>query len=72
MCFSLKNYLNVTWCVFVLIALAHLIRAVMGYPAVIAGFNVPTWASWVVIICAGYLAYNAQVLQAAECTKKKK
>lgn len=71
MCLSLKNYLNVTWLLFLLIALAHLIRAFMGYPAVIAGFAVPLWASWVVIVIAGYLVYNAQVLQAIECKKKR-
>ncbi|MSS75137.1 hypothetical protein EXS73_02910 [Candidatus Pacearchaeota archaeon] len=71
MCFSLKTYLSVTWFLFVFIGLAHLIRAFMGSPAIIAGFAVPFWASWVVVVCMVLLAYNSQVLQASECTKKK-
>lgn len=69
--FTLTQYLSVTWFIFVLIVIAHFIRAVLGFPAVIAGFNVPQWASWIVVVFGVFLAYNAQRLQQENCKKKK-
>ena len=44
--------------VFGLMALMHLIRAVLGLEAVIAGFKVPIWLSYVFFVAAGYLAWH--------------
>lgn len=52
-----KNYLTLAGAIFALVSLAHLLRAVMGWPVVIAGWNVPMWLSWVAFVAAGALGY---------------
>lgn len=42
--------------VFLVIAILHLIRAVKGWEAVIAGASIPIWFSWVAVALAGYLS----------------
>ena len=44
--------------IFAIIALIHLIRAVLGLEAVIAGFNVSVYVSYIIVIVAGYLAWH--------------
>jgi hypothetical protein len=44
--------------VFVIIALLHLLRIIYGWDAVIDGWTVSTWISWVALIVAGYLGYD--------------
>lgn len=44
--------------VFGLIALVHLVRAVLQWPASIGAFNVPVWLSYVTVVVAGYLAWQ--------------
>lgn len=56
---SNKSFSTVVGVVFSLIALLHLLRAVYGWEAVIGGWPVPLWASWVALVAALYLAYNA-------------
>lgn len=43
-------------------AVVHLLRAVMGWEASIAGWVVPGWVSWIGVVVAGYLAYSAYKL----------
>ena len=43
--------------IFAIIALAHLVRAVLNLPVSIATFDVPVYFSYVVVIVAGYLAW---------------
>jgi hypothetical protein len=64
MCLSRGSYIRLSGTVFSVIALVHLYRAVVGLPAVIGGFAVPTWASWLVVVVASYLTYNAWVVGA--------
>ena len=48
--------------IFGVIALLHLIRAVLGLEAMIASYEIPAWISYFAVIVAGYLAwlmYNA-------------
>ena len=52
-----KRFLQVAGAVFVLVALAHLLRAVMGWPIVIAGWIVPMWLSWLAFVVAAALGY---------------
>jgi hypothetical protein len=52
-----KRYLTVAGALFVVIALAHLVRAVMDWPIVIAGWIVPIWLSWLAFVIAGALGY---------------
>ncbi|HEX4369702.1 MAG TPA: hypothetical protein VH019_00015 [Rhizomicrobium sp.] len=54
---DLKRYLMAAGAVFVLVALAHLVRAVMDWPIVIAGWIVPVWLSWLAFVIAGALGY---------------
>jgi hypothetical protein len=40
-------------------AVLHALRLLLGWEAVIGGWSVPTWFSWVALALAGYLAYSA-------------
>lgn len=51
-----KSYLQVTGAIFALAALAHLIRAVLDWPIVIAGWIVPVWLSWLAFLTSGTLS----------------
>lgn len=59
MCLSRKRYIQTVGFIFAIVAVLHLVRAGMGLPAVIAGFSVPTWASWLTVVVSGFLSYNA-------------
>ncbi len=43
--------------VFAGVAGAHLLRAVFGWDATIAGWSVPLWVSWVAATVTAVLAY---------------
>jgi len=45
--------------VFFIVAVAHLMRAVYGWEATIAGAVVPVSFSWVAVAVAGYLGYRS-------------
>jgi hypothetical protein len=57
-----KQYLTVAGAIFVLVALAHLVRAVMDWPIMIAGWIVPVWLSWLAFAIAGALGWFGLVL----------
>ena len=44
--------------IFAIIALLHLSRIIYGWEAVIGGWTVPQWISWVALAVAGYLGYE--------------
>lgn len=44
--------------IFAVIAILHLLRAAFGLEAVIAGFNVPAYVSYIFALVAGYLAWH--------------
>ena len=52
-----KGYLRLAGAIFALVALAHLVRAVLNWPIVIAGWIVPIWLSWVAFLVAGALSW---------------
>ena len=52
-----KTYLTLAGAIFALVSLAHLVRAAMGWPVIIAGWSVPLWLSWVAFVIAGGLSY---------------
>lgn len=54
-----KSFSTVVGVVFSLIGLLHLLRAIYGWEAVIGGWAVPFWASWVALVVALYLAYTS-------------
>jgi hypothetical protein len=52
---SRRAYLLATAIVFLLVALLHLARIVFGWSAVIGGWSVPMWMSWVALVVSGAL-----------------
>jgi len=44
--------------VFLLIALGHLARLILGTPVVVQGLPVPVWASVVALVVTGFLSYE--------------
>ena len=55
---SQKIFLLVAGVIFLLIALGHLLRIVLGVTFVVHGSSVPMWASGLAAIVMGYLAYE--------------
>ena len=55
-----KHYMIVTKIIFTVIAVIHLMRALMGWPIVFNGHVIPYWVSWAGFLIAGYLAYSAE------------
>lgn len=56
---SQKTYLQITAALFVFIAVLHGLRLVLGWEAVLGGWSVPAWASFVGLALASYLSYSA-------------
>ena len=54
-----KTFSTVVGVIFAVIAVMHLLRAVLGWNAVVGSFTVPMWLSWVAMVGAGFLAYSA-------------
>jgi len=44
--------------VFGIIALAHLIRGIFGWQALVSGFNIPVYFSYLAALVLGFLAWN--------------
>ncbi len=53
-----KTYSLVTAIIFLLISVLHVLRIVYGWSAVIGGWSVPTWVSWVALLVAAFLVYQ--------------
>ena len=54
-----KTFGIVAGVIFGLVALAHLLRFLFGWPIVIDGYTIPTWLSAVGAILAAYLSSQA-------------
>jgi len=54
-----KTFVLTAGIVFSLVAVLHALRLLLGWEAVIGGWAVPMWLSWVALAFAGYLAYTA-------------
>ena len=54
-----KTFTLTTGVVFSIIAVLHVLRLLFGWEAMIGGWNVPLWVSWVAIAVSGYFAYTA-------------
>ncbi len=52
-----KYYLLATAIIFSVIAVLHLVRLVLDWNAVIEGWSVPMWLSWVAIVVSVVFAY---------------
>ena len=53
-----KQVAKISATVFTVIAILHLIRVVLRWPAIIADFQLPIFVSVIAVIVAGYLAYE--------------
>lgn len=53
-----KTYLLTVTTIFSIIAVLHILRLILGWPAVIGEWEIPVWLSWVAFIIAGFLAYE--------------
>ncbi len=56
---SNRLYLVVTAAIFLLIAIAHLVRIMDGTPIQAGGYDVPMYVSWIGLIVPGFLAGSA-------------
>ena len=54
-----KTFALTACVVFSLVAVLHALRLLLGWDAVIGGWHVPIWLSWLALALAGYLAYTA-------------
>ncbi len=52
-----RTYNTLTAMLFLIIALLHLLRIILGWPAQIGGVDIPLWASWLALVVTGALAY---------------
>ena len=52
-----KTFDIVAGAIFAAVALGHLLRILMGWPAMIGGWTVPMWISWIGFAVAGGLSY---------------
>ena len=54
---NLKSFTLLAGVIFAIVALAHLLRVLMGWPIVIDTWTVPIWLSWIALAVAGGLSY---------------
>jgi hypothetical protein len=53
---SVRTYCTVSAVVFAVVAIAHLVRAVLGTPVVVGTWPAPAAISWLAVVIAGGLA----------------
>jgi hypothetical protein len=59
-----KSFSGLAGIIFLLVSLAHLLRAVMIWPVVVANWSVPMWLSWIAFLIAGALGFLGLMLAA--------
>jgi hypothetical protein len=52
-----KTFILIAGVIFAIVALAHLLRILMGWPIEIDNWTVPMWLSWIALVIAGGLSY---------------
>ena len=52
-----KTYMTVTATLFIVVAIMHLLRIILGWQVEIGGLSIPFWVSWLGVLVAGALAY---------------
>jgi hypothetical protein len=52
-----NTYLTVTVTLFLIVAIVHLLRIILGWHVKIGGLSIPLWVSWLAGLVAGALAY---------------
>ena len=51
-------YALIAGIVFLLVAIAHLLRMALGTPVVVQGVSIPMWASAIALVVTGFLSYE--------------
>ncbi len=59
-----KSFSGLAGIIFLAVALAHMLRAVMYWPVTVAGWTVPMWLSWVAFLIAGAVGFLGLMLAA--------
>ncbi|MCM8794357.1 MAG: hypothetical protein NC819_00910 [Candidatus Omnitrophica bacterium] len=59
-----RTFNQVAGGIFLIVAVLHVLRLVCNWEAVIGGWHVPMWGSWLALALAGFLAYTAFRLKA--------
>jgi hypothetical protein len=62
----MRTYILITGVIFAIVALVHLLRLLLDWPAQVAGLAVPPWVSWIGLMVAGALAIWAFSLVARD------
>ena len=52
-----NTYLKFTATLFLVVAIAHLLRVIFGWSVEIGAWSVPFWVSWLALFASGALAY---------------
>jgi len=52
----MRAYLQISGTVFAVIALLHIARLLLDWPAQLAGWDVPLWHSWLAFAATGVLS----------------
>jgi len=52
-----NTYMVVTATLFLIVAVVHLLRIILGWHVEIGGLSIPFWLSWLAVLAAGALAY---------------
>jgi hypothetical protein len=50
-----KTFNTIAAAIFAVVALAHLLRIMMGWPVIVGQWTVPMWVSWIGCVVAGGL-----------------
>ena len=53
-----KGHATTSGIIFLLVALAHLVRVIVGWEFRVGSWDVPSWASLIAVALAGYLSYT--------------
>jgi hypothetical protein len=54
---SAKNFSILAACIFTIVALGQLVRALAGVEVTFNGTTIPIWASWIAFVIVGLLAF---------------
>ncbi len=54
---SPKSFSMTAGAIFLIIAMLHAARLFYGWEAVVGGFQVPAWVSWIALVISAYLSY---------------
>lgn len=54
-----KTFLGITGVLFLLMTILHVARIIFGWNAIIGGWVIPLWVSWIAIVLAGFLSFQS-------------